>query len=587
MTDGIEQNSMVTDTNGIHSLDLDQDTYGYWYDIIRANDVTKASSILLESQEKPRLLNGSFKYKPIKTRTTDRVIITRPLILAAAFGATATLDLMLERGADPEVLDDAGCNIFHGLVIVSTYDSTQGQKVIDMFDHLCMTLGKDIVQRLLVGENLKGLRPLEFAAQQGKFGLMLRMLDAGHVYKRQTVDVMEYLWYDVTDYELNPPHGRRHLSPMHFICNMDEDNLPCALTSHMMVKGPIQRWLDAKKAAYSTVFFTQMLLQFIKILGFFVVDLDAGILGDYGGVSDLEPPEVRANASFVYCHNFTPINLPGMVRRGLMIFLAVASGISLITFIYRHLKSHLVRNLKERSYTLLGRRRPIKQCKIYRTSEFLFSAMLLAYCTMSILRTQTSIVIFDFLRAGLTSVAILTAFYYIQVAPVVGTFFITVIGMVQTLLKFCVLFIIIQLAFVTVMTNIVNTHSMVCYADFSSFLDAWGTLFRMMLAMVDSTEYTVAYQHMLNFINIEYVVITGILLLNFLVAIMSYNVSEIKDHRNIVMNIQRIMVASDMEDVAFSVSWKLHRWCLTHCPGFASIDGRHCVVHGRSNIPSS
>ena len=157
---------------------------------------------------------------------------------------------------------------------------------------------------------------------------------------------------------------------------------------------------------------------------------------------------------------------------------------------------------------------------------------------------------------------ILCAFYYLQALPILGTFVITIAGMAGSLAKFLLIFLVVHVPFVTVFTNIVNTKTYACQEDFSSFFHAFFTVFRMMLNMVDISTYDLMQRTMLYLVHMLYVFVISILLINFLIALMAYDVSFIKENHNIVKGIQKLLICSHMDEIMISLSKRFHRFCL-------------------------
>ena len=231
--------------------------YMFWFKVIQDDDAEQAKIHLNSSDEKDTLLSGHFVYMSCEKKCGVMKLkkqICRPLLLAVAYRAVKVLHVMLDNGADPEVVEQDESNILHSLTTSASYSSKHANTFVGIFRYLHGTLPKEIIDRLLVGENDKGLRPMEYAAQQGIFNLMLEMLEFSNVIKTEQIDVISFHWCDVTEYEFNPPHGRRPFSPLYFISNMDTSRLGCKGTNDMMKWGLMNAWLMAKIGAHSSIF---------------------------------------------------------------------------------------------------------------------------------------------------------------------------------------------------------------------------------------------------------------------------------------------------------------------------------------------
>ena len=582
-TDPVTITKLTVRQSPVDTMALPLPTYQHWYETIHSNNVYKVRFILNnleEPSDKVRRINGHFLYEEIDISSSVSNVITRPLFLAISFHSLDILDLFLEEGADVEITEDEeGYNLLHILVVISAYIPSKQDDMVQVMEHLSNKLPSSTLSKLIMGETTKGLRPLEFAAQQCTFGLMAKYLDIGLVVKRQIVGMMEYIWYDVTEYEFDRPLGRRHFSPMYFICNMDESALNNGFINSIS-HGQFSVWLDTKLHTHMFSYFFWLIMRVIQIVGIYVIDLDASPLVPHGGATDLSPPEVQANATFVFCHNFTVINLSPSVRRTLIIFLLVVNVYSVGFYIGRKLKTFRRDRFmyKSRNVFLPGKRNLIKQCLVYDASFVLFSAISITYTSCAIAQIALPLYVSDICRIFLSGWAIFSALYFIQVLQVVGPFIITIQRMLGGLAKFAMVFLIMQMPFVTLLAQVMNSHSASCIKDFNTIFDSFFTMFRIMLNAIDIKKYDIKYPYILDIIHMEYVFFVGILLLNFLIAVMANSVNEVEENKAVIMNVQRLSMVSELEETTVSIP-TLHRWLLQKT--FTSYNGRICIVCSR------
>ena len=562
--------------------------YSDWFDAIRCDDVTAAAAIIEEANpsEKLRLLNGVFTYRnlgclPVKQRRKD---LTRPLLMTATFGSLGVLGLMLEQGADPEVTEEGEMNILHALVAVMSYNKPgQCQRMTAVYRYLVQSLKPEVLKRLLLGESTLGLRPVEFAAQQGCFLLMLEIFNTDDIYviQRENVGVTQYVWSDITEYESEAPAGRRRLSMLNFIENMDYEILGCVGTMGMLSRGLISAWLESRARAYRPFFYVWAIIRMIHIAGFFIIDVDTSKMEAFGGVSHLSSEWERGNASFVYCEGYSSLDLHPHVRHLVEIAMIILSTTSLIITTVLKI-SHMRRNRGlDLDNLLSGKRSVLKQSAIYDGSHILYCLLTLLYCSISITNWRINMAVVDVLRVVLIFSAIFSFFFFVQLAPGIGHYIITLNRMMVDLLRFTLVFLFIQIPFVLILTNIMNTHGSQCFADFSSLVEAFFTIFRLMLNLVDVTQYDIIYKYVLYVIHMQYVFIISVLLINFLIAVMAHSVDVVNDNKPIIMNIQKIWVSSQIQD-----------FLLFFCPGiharlirkvFCTVGNKVCVVYGRCN----
>ena len=563
--------------------------YSDWYDAIRYDDVIKATSILdtATPAEKHRLLNGVFTYETLGSIPAQhkRMDLSRPLLLAATFGSLGVLGLMLRTGANPETTEDSGCNLIHALGVVMAY--SKNDKMIKSYRFLVQNLKPEVLKRLLLGESTLGLRPVEFAAQQGCFELMLEILNTDDIYviRRDNVGVTQYVWCDVTEYENEAPAGRRHLSMLNFLENMDIGTLGCGVSKSMMRRGVMASWMTSKQAAYKPFFFLWAIIRVIHIVGYFVLDLDTGNLIDFGGVSHLSSVDEQSNATFVYCENYSAVAFKSSTRYVMEIVMIVLSSGSLLVTLMLKISRMRRSNGHNLDRLLTGKRSVLKQSQIYDIGHILYCFLSLAYVTITISRAQINIVFIDMLRVALIFSALFSVCYFVQLAPGIGHYIITLNRMMVDLLRFAIVFAFIQVPFVIILTNVMNTHGMKCTEDFSNQMDGFFTVFRMMLNLVDVTQYDIRYKYVLYVIHLQYVFIISILLINFLIAVMAHSVDVVNDNRPLIMSIQKLWVSSQIQDFLLFFCPKIHEFLIRR--ELCIVDEKVCVAFSRCSTAAT
>ena len=115
-------------------------------------------------------------------------------------------------------------NIFHVLVCVAFQCADFEAKACGLYQKLQQFLSEEQMRTLLHDEDNIGLRPIEFAAQQGVFSLCGIIWDTNKVYRHVSYPCGEgeYMLYDITEYESHA-HGTRHnKSPLMFLTYLDE-----------------------------------------------------------------------------------------------------------------------------------------------------------------------------------------------------------------------------------------------------------------------------------------------------------------------------------------------------------------------------
>merc|ERR1711894_431551 len=115
--------------------------------------------------------------------------------------------------------------------------------------------------------------------------------------------------------------------------------------------------------------------------------------------------------------------------------------------------------------------------------------------------------------------------------------------------------------------------SMQCVEEFSTLPRTVFATFRAMLNMVGFSQYSFRYEHMIDLVHLIYVFFIAILLLNFLIAFMSNAVNEVEEHKEVLTNIQRLEMVTNMEGTTLCFP-PLHRFLLK--TRFKVVDDRLC-----------
>ena len=193
-----EELSSSTRVGGSFGVDygaLPLPEYDRWFDAIRNDDSDEVDVTLTvcdDPAELRRLVDGRFRFYDIgAVRNVDvkNCSFTHPLTLAIAYGALRVVDVLLQQGgvrAD-EVIEAGGNNVVHCLVCLAFYDAFLEDDAVRTYEFLCRRLTSEQLERLLLAENANGLRPLEFAVQQGTLKLMSAMFETNGVYVKRQV----------------------------------------------------------------------------------------------------------------------------------------------------------------------------------------------------------------------------------------------------------------------------------------------------------------------------------------------------------------------------------------------------------------
>lgn len=115
--------------------------YCGWYLALEKNNVHKVIEFLEEASEveRHRLLNGTFDFKNTVCslkKSNQNLQLSKPLFIAAAYGAYKVLKILITYGIDVMITDINGWNVLHSLVAVSFYDRGRSEIVCRVYKEM-------------------------------------------------------------------------------------------------------------------------------------------------------------------------------------------------------------------------------------------------------------------------------------------------------------------------------------------------------------------------------------------------------------------------------------------------------------------
>ena len=117
-----------------------------------------------------------------------------------------------------------------------------------------------------------------------------------------------------------------------------------------------------------------------------------------------------------------------------------------------------------------------------------------------------------------------------------------------------------------------------CLEDFDGLQKTFYTVFRMMLNMVDTTQYDVSRRFLLALMHIVFVFQVAIILINFLIATMSESATRTAEHHQVIERLNALSICVTIQQ-RFGF-WLLKPYYNFMLPRVFSTDknGRICVV---------
>ena len=510
-------------------MDLQHPKYSLWYKSLVNNDTLSASICLSQAteDEKHILLNGEFKFtsddgaKIARLDGCRNVKLRKPLCLAAAFGATAMIDLLLDSKTDLYSTDIGQHNVIHALITMAAHFSEREQRMVEVYEHLQRTLTGDQLRRLLHMEDEYNLRPLELASKCSTFRLMMAIFETPDVYltKVITEHTTTYKYYDVTEYE-GGELERYKQSPIGYFIIMDERCLGDEFTVSLFKPGSIiHQWISNKFVTNLYFLRIWFLARMTFFIGYLIYDSDehwvSHLKGSSSNSSILTTTNSSAETTIGYCPEFTPIHMSSYTRNVMMIlftcYWAVANAVDVYDFF--NLCFHL------KFFTgYVGSSRRWGRNFVHRNLWYrLTNIITVNLIQVNLVFQRRLIHTQDWAREGLRIATICfgvwSPLFFMQALPKIGYLVVIVQRMIGDIFLFSVMFALIVLPFSQTLLMFMNVNSKQgCIEEFSSFSESFYSVLRMMQNMLDLSEFHVEHKMAITIIHIALIFFISILI---------------------------------------------------------------------------
>ena len=559
--------------------------FNFWYSAIYDDDITFVKEVLslCNESEKRLLLNGRFQFQnqcPLKaTKQTFQKLACKfelPLFIAVHFQSKAVLSALLETGVDLFQVDCGGNNIIHGMIMSSALESENQYK--DVYERIVNSIAREDKRLLLFAENSDGFRPLEYASKMNEFVLLECILQTKGIYafSRGTVGVYEQIYYDVTDYE-HVGEGRYLKSPMWYVTHLTPEALKRQKTRDVILSETMLSWYKFKEESTSCLMYTWF---FLRVLFHVMVFIGSGYLKEMF-------IEIKYESYAFTCEdviNGTSVNLTNCERQVMlslcstiweriimslsMSIVIIISAIILLTKVIRGVlslgKIYCTKKGMDRRIVSGG---ALVSTRFYDMAQFLLALSIVNcysflmvhthyYYTHQLLQAELwhNLAVISFVCVILlNSWALL---YFFQFLPHIGYFVLAVQQMVGETFKFTLIFLLFLFGFSEAFANVLFVNGFCNVPEFSDTSMSLYSTFTVMLNMVSLSEY-VQSNVSLGFVHVTYVMLVGVLLMNFLIALMANSMFKVSEYRTILMILQRLHRSMLLE-------WK-HSGCCCIC----------------------
>ncbi len=513
-----------------------------------------------------------------------------PLIFEAiSRDQTPCLEVLLGFGFKLESTDTNGWNVLHYLIAISHYDESYEERAVEIWKKVAALLQeRDLLKRILTQEDLDGLRPVELAMHVGCILLFDEIINAEGVYLESKSDngLWENIFYDVTEYEnILCCSSRRSKSLPLLACHLDTKVLKKNKHMNVLLGGMMSKWAKSKMIINFLPVLIWFCLRFYLCLAFYIVisadlprhfkavavSLEWVEFFDYANYSyegKTEEQHVKFVENYLESNETTPDEqsyVLDLIKRKEKLctpldwYHAIEEttffwtcfycmyGFSLVFLIYDGLELivAVIRKWYKWRFAFGKLKAVIISSVYYRICQLIFCCFVLVWLGFYLNQPENELAKYCVIPTCYVSVW--SVLYFIQMAPSVGRFVNSIQRMLTIMMQFLVVYFFILIPYPHAFLVLLTTEESCQVPGFNTAPEAWYSVFKIMLNMVDFGDYNSNGLQAANVVHIIYVFTVAILLVNFLIALLSTSVGETVEAGDVTMMLQRLSIAMTVE----------------------------------------
>ena len=534
--------------------------YQNYFDALMSDNAEEVDNTLKsceDAEELNVLLNSPFDFEDdycVGVFGEHKYRVSLPFHLAVSAGSKCAAEVLIHFGVNTQTKDNTNHNVLHSLVTMATYYPVLEAKICTMFQWLLSEIGKEHMFELLEGENEDGLRPLEYAAQQGALQLVISIFETKEIYvTREDIRGMSiYRWHDITEYESG---RRKNKSPLRFMAHLQKEKLTDDCIAGIVLGPLFSAWINAKIKQNWLPAILWLLIRLSFMVTYFIFDVDVSYMRK----------RYQGNFSLYTCPDLVVILSRGV--RYTVTTTLVTAAVALLVFdivdCIRFKCQGYDRTLKH----LFGYKHLIVNTTYYRLCQFFMYTSILISVPLLMTRSGNNntssavILLIDITKVITPIMCVWSVLYFVQLLPVVGSSIISIQGMIHDMGHFVMLYLVMILPFIHVFETFVHHNSKQgCVDEFSSVFETAYSVFRIMLNMIDLTSYNIKNIGILYALHVVFIFLVAIMLINFLVAVMATSASNIAEHQKLILTLNRLALVMTLEArISWLVGW-YYRW---------------------------
>ena len=443
----------------------------------------------------------------------------------------------------------------------------------EVYSLLVTLLSKEKMKQLLLQESDSLMRPIEMAANNGTLGLFQDLFETNGVYLTSTYISGVYTkeFYNITEYE--SVHGERYQHIiLAYLSAMDETCLNSKYIYELFEKEYIKEWIRNKYRKNIPIIIVWLIIRLIYASAYIIFDNSATINEEKITVFK-DPEHVNNTNESCLSRSWQPKTSNYTVILAIGIYLLAHSVIAIsndffewfkiCTMMIQHKKLH-----KERMETPRGKKKPVSNYFTLWLIQFTMYLFVIGSVTVRLLRYNFDIGI-SLVANNLVNIIILgnilaSLLYFLQLVPHVGTYAVMTIKVGNNVLKyFCIMLMFTTFGFFLIIPKIINFGKLTCDENFQSFWHSAYSVFLMTFTMLDFRNADVPQEQLALLFSVHniFLVIVGIMLFNFFIALYTYSVTEFMKFGNVFTSIEMITLLNVSE---FRLSRMFKGWLREH-----------------------
>ena len=571
-------------------LILHEVRYAKWKRILLSGDENAIQEYLMDlspEHDKYKRINGIFEPNREALKWSSpaykKFAVITPLAMVMSCASISGMECLLRHGANVSSQDPYGHNPVHLIICFSFVKPELNHIWTAMFEKLVDFMPFAIVKQMLLEENNQGLRPLEFAAQQGTVEVGKLIWDMPGIYLHQSTPIPggHFKLYDVTEYESG---DRVNKSPVVAV-SMLEERFVSVISVQDLVQRPVTNAWQGIRAKINGVFITILLLWRLAYFTAFMI-LQTISINDF----------MNEDNNSTECTNFmfTSVQDIGGGSTALAWILVATSLMSLIS----DFTECIINMLPEQCiflYNLSGKKQTIAQNSMYHWCMCLSNICVLRFCILYLIDGASTGLLVNIIRLCSPTLMAVSILYYVQPIPVVGYYVIAIQRMFMSMMIFTFMVFILllpfPLSFIMVLSTAMDTQ---CIPGFSDIVETYYSMFKLMMGLMTLDKYELTNNPVAVWVlHFFYMFESAILLLNFLIAIMTDSMASVRRNKKIIQTVQNLSIYIRIEK---KYRWLMRRYYTWAKQKYFVIDGdkiylpyvvTDTVRHGSLSTPDS